>query len=69
MKTHIIPRKPEILDWSEIPSLAIDRLHWTPLVDITASAQLVLLQELLRDSLQMYRLLLSVLGVQLLHLP
>lgn len=40
MRTHLIPRKPTNLDWSQIPALPIDSLHWTPAIDITAQAQI-----------------------------
>ncbi len=40
MKTYIIPRKTETLDWSCIPVVQIDSLHWTPPMDITATAQI-----------------------------
>ena len=40
MRTHIIPRKPDVLDWSTIPALPIDNLCWTPEIDITAQAQI-----------------------------
>ena len=40
MRTHIIPRKPEVLDWNQIPALPIDNLCWTPEIDIAAQAQI-----------------------------
>lgn len=40
MRTHTIPRKPEVLDWSQIPALPIDNLCWTPAIAITAQAQI-----------------------------
>ncbi len=40
MRTHMIPKKPETLDWTQIPSVDIDNLLWTPPVDITAKAQI-----------------------------
>lgn len=40
MRTHVIPKKPATLDWTQIPSVNIDHLLWTPKVDISASAQI-----------------------------
>ena len=40
MRTHVIPRKPDVLDWSLIPALPIDNLCWTRAIDITAQAQI-----------------------------
>lgn len=40
MRTHIIPKKPAVLDWAQIPSVNIDHLLWTPEVEISASAQI-----------------------------
>lgn len=40
MRTHMISRKPETLDWAQIPSVQIDHLLWSPPVDITATAQI-----------------------------
>ena len=39
MPTYTIVKKPQDLDWKQVPALAIDSLHWTPAVDITAQAQ------------------------------
>lgn len=40
MKTYIIPRRPENLDWSRIPALNIDTCLWTPPAEVEARAQL-----------------------------
>lgn len=40
MRTHIISRKPEVLDWNKLPVLPIDNLCWTPEIDISAEAQI-----------------------------
>ena len=40
MKEYTIVRRPENLDWSQIPALQINELHNTPPVDITAEARL-----------------------------
>ena len=40
MKEYTIVRRPEKLDWSQIPALQINELHNTPPVDITAEARL-----------------------------
>lgn len=40
MKTHKIPRKPDILDWALIPAVSIDEQLWTPPTDISATAQI-----------------------------
>ena len=40
MRSHIICRKPEALDWSKLPVLPIDNLCWTPQIDISAQAQI-----------------------------
>lgn len=40
MRTHVISKKPEHLDWAQLPVAAIDHLLWTPEVDISATAQI-----------------------------
>ncbi len=40
MRNHVISRKPEVLDWSQLPVLPIDNLCWTPEIDISAQAQI-----------------------------
>ena len=40
MRTHTVSRKPEVLDWSQLPVLPIDNLCWTPETDISAEAQI-----------------------------
>lgn len=40
MRNHVISRKPEVLDWSQLPVLPIDNLCWTPGIDISAQAQI-----------------------------
>lgn len=40
MRTHTIPKKPDILDWTQIPVISIDNRLWTPPTDISATAQL-----------------------------
>lgn len=40
MRTHVVPRKPAELDWTQIPAVQIDHLLWSPEVDITAQAQI-----------------------------
>lgn len=40
MKTYTIPRKPAVLDWTQIPTLSLDNRLWTPTVDISATAGL-----------------------------
>ena len=39
MRTYVITKKDAVLDWSVIPTAAIDNLLWTPQVDISAKAQ------------------------------
>lgn len=40
MRTHVISKKPEHLDWAQLPVATIDHLLWTPEVDILAAAQI-----------------------------
>lgn len=40
MRTHTIPRKPDTLDWAQIPAVSLDQQLWTPPVDISATAQI-----------------------------
>ena len=40
MRTHVISKRPEHLDWTRIPVAAVDHLLWTPEVDICATAQI-----------------------------
>ena len=40
MKTYVISQKPENLDWSKVPSLAIDTCLWNYAADVEAKAQL-----------------------------
>ena len=40
MRTHTIPRKPELLDWTTIPVLPIDQRQWSEPTEITAQAQI-----------------------------
>ena len=40
MKSYIINRKPEELDWNQIPALKIDNCEWLEPVDVEAQAQL-----------------------------
>lgn len=40
MRTHVISKRPEYLDWAQIPVAAIDHLLWTPEVDICANARI-----------------------------
>ena len=40
MKTHIISKKPANLDWSQIPAISLEYMDWTPLGNISASAQI-----------------------------
>lgn len=39
MKTYTIVRKPDILDWTQIPAVSINNQLQTPLVDISATGQ------------------------------
>ena len=40
MRTYMISKKTADLDWTIIPVAAIDNLHWSPHVDISAEAQI-----------------------------
>ena len=40
MKTYVIPQKPEVLDWNEIPALAIDTCLWNSPAEVEPKAQL-----------------------------
>ncbi|MBQ6875499.1 MAG: hypothetical protein IJN46_04585, partial [Lachnospiraceae bacterium] len=40
MRTHVISKKPEHLDWAQLPVAAIDHLLWAPEVGISAAAQI-----------------------------
>ena len=40
MKSYIINRKPENLDWNQIPALKIDNCEWLEPADVEAQAQL-----------------------------
>lgn len=40
MRTYVISRKPEVLDWNTIPALPIDNMYWCDPVDIVSQAQL-----------------------------
>ena len=40
MRTHVISKRPENLDWTQLPVANIDHLLWTPEVDLSATAQI-----------------------------
>ena len=40
MRTHVISKRPEPLDWAQLPVATIDHLLWTPDVNICATAQI-----------------------------
>lgn len=40
MRTHVISKKPAVLDWATIPAASIDNLLWSPQVEISAKAQI-----------------------------
>ncbi len=40
MKTYTILKKPDSLDWVQIPKLSMEYMEWTPLGDVTATAQI-----------------------------
>jgi len=40
MKKYTVIRKPPVLNWNQVPKIHMEYMDWTPLADISATAQL-----------------------------